>query len=157
MYRDNHTGKSQGASVVVQLFALCFLALSLGAPAQAGSQGSPNDILIIANNSVKADTISQGELRALFLKKKANVKGSKVVPINAKRKSTIRMAFQKRILRMTPDEESAYWESMKIRKGVTPTIEFRDTFKAVFSVRGGIGYCYRSQYKKGLVKILREL
>jgi hypothetical protein len=137
-------------------------ALALGAALIVGTAGTPfaegpNDIMIIANKSVKASKISADELKAIFLKKKESFAGSKVVPINAKTGSPLRKAFQRRVVDMDGNNEAGYWEEQKIKTGLTPPSEFAGTVKAVFSVKGSVGYCFRSEYREGVVKVLLVL
>ena len=72
-------------------------ALALALVAVVGSTAraeSPDDILVVANNAVGVDKISQAEARGLFLKhRKSWSGGGKAIPIHAKsgtrdRKST---------------------------------------------------------------------
>ena len=157
MFLQLHSRISIKAVALATLIGLGMLTVSSTGHLDETTSGNPNDILIIANNSVSQDTISIDELSALFLKMRTTVGGTKFVPINAPKNAAIRLSFQKVVLGMTPAEENTYWEEMKIKKGLLPTVEFRETLKAVFSVKDSIGYCYRSEYKEGLVKVLRTL
>jgi hypothetical protein len=142
---------------LVSLAALALAIVTLTAVRSAPRADSPNDILIIANNSISASSISADELKAIFLKKKGSFAGSKVVPINAKSGSALRKAFQSRVVEMDENLEANYWEQQKIKTGLTPPVEFAGTVKAVFSVKGSIGYCLRSEYREGVVKVLLVL
>ena len=140
-------------AVAALALAAALLAATAGTPFAEG----PNDIMIIANKSVAASKISADELKAIFLRKKESFAGSKVVPINAKAGSPLRRAFQKRVVEMDGNNEASYWEQQKIKTGLTPPSEFAGTVKAVFSVKGSVGYCFRSEYKEGVVKVLLVL
>jgi hypothetical protein len=118
---------------------------------------SPNDILIIANKSVNAKSISVDDLMAIFLRKMESFGGGRVVPINAKPGTTTRKAFQTRVLGMDGTSESGYWEKQKIKSGLTPPVEFAETVRAVFHMKGSIGYCRRSEYREGVVNVLLVL
>jgi ABC-type phosphate transport system substrate-binding protein len=135
---------------------LCAVAVLTAAIPVAEAEG-PDDILVIGNKNVDSRGISKDELKAMFLKKKATVGGSKVIPLNAPEGSSLRKEFRKAVLGMTATEEQAYWEELKVKKAVSGPAEFGNTLKAVYSVKGGIGYCRRSQYKEGVVKILAVL
>jgi hypothetical protein len=132
---------------------LLFLALSGPAAAENGQ-----DILVVANRSVNAETISVADLRELFLKKRLHHSdGSKAIPVHAPDGSAVRQAFCARVLEMSPAEEARYWQSAKIRSGKAPPPVFGNTLRAIFNMKGSIGYVYRSQYKEGVVKILLEI
>ncbi len=146
----SHLPRLATASVVLAVVAFTV-------SGRAPRADSPNDILIIANNSIAASSISADELKAIFLKKKGSFAGSKVVPINAKSGSALRKAFQQRVVEMDESLEANYWEQQKIKTGLTPPVEFAGTVKAVFSVKGSIGYCLRSEYREGVVKVLLVL
>ena len=138
--------------------AACALAAAVfSAELTAQRAESPNDIMVIANKSIRATEISADELKAIFLKKKESFAGGKVVPINSKAGSPLRKAFQKRVVEMDGSAEASYWEEQKIKSGRTPPAEFSGTLKAVFSVKGSIGYCHRSEYREGVVNVLLVL
>jgi ABC-type phosphate transport system substrate-binding protein len=139
------------------LFGCVTAVLITAVPTSEVMAESPEDLLIIGNNSITASDISHEEVRAIFLKKKGTLKGRKVVVINARDGSTLRAIFQSRVLRMTNEEEAAYWEELKVKKGLLKPTEISKTLKAVFSVKGSIGYCRRSQFKEGAAKILAVL
>ena len=115
----------------------------------------PNDILIVANKSVKASGVPLDEIQEYFLKIRQRwPDGEKVVPIHAKENKPARNEFVKRVMKMSPAKELAYWSDQKIRHGQHPPVEFSNTLKAVFKLRNSIGYVLRRDYKDGVVKIL---
>jgi hypothetical protein len=119
---------------------------------------NPNDILVVANNSVPISSISTAELKSIFLKKKGRWKnGSKAFPIHAKEGTTLRKAFGQRLLNMELSRELSYWQEQKIRKGIMPPATFSNLLKAVYKVKGSVSYVFRSNYKAGVVKILAVL
>jgi hypothetical protein len=131
---------------------LVFLAV-LGGASAARAEG-PNDLLIIANKSVSADSAAAGEIKAVFLKAKTSLGGDTVFPLNAKAGSDLRAAFCQRVLKMGEDKERGFWEDEKVKKGTQPPPEVPATLKAVFSKSGGISYVFRKDYKDGTAKIL---
>ena len=141
-----------------KIYAIGFFAVVLftGLLDVASTSADPgNEILIIANKSVKTGSLSEQELRAIFLKQKASwPDGSKMVPINANKGSDVRKAFYQKALNMTSNEEEYYWQKEKVKSGVIPPPEFSRTIKAVYRIKGSVGYCYRKDYVKGVVKIL---
>jgi len=117
---------------------------------------APGEFLIIANKSVKVNSISKAQLRQIFMKRQESwPDGSRVVPINAKIGSPLRSSFVKEIIGMSSSEEKYYWEKEKIRSGVKPPPEFGNTIKGVFKLKGSVGYCYRSDFIEGVVKIIK--
>jgi ABC-type phosphate transport system substrate-binding protein len=122
------------------------------APARADG---PNDILVIANKAVGVDSITLDELKAFFLKQRTSWKGGeKVNPIHAAAGSPLRQAFLQRVLGMSQSQETEHWQSQKIRQGLDGPAELANTLQAVFRVKGGVSYVFRSQYKDGAAKIL---
>lgn len=122
------------------------------------SQSEPDPLVIIVHNQVEVSELSESEVRRLFLKEKTRWKnGDRVFPINAKIGSKARALFQQKVLRMTAPAEREYWEEQKIRYGKTPPPEFSNIPKAIFSLRGSIGYCLRSEHKARTSKIVLTL
>lgn len=117
-------------------------------------EGNPRDILIIANKAVSGDSITPADVRNFFLKKQSRWPGGiKVVPVNAKDQA-LRSEFRNRVLDMSETEETRYWQDLKIKKGTTPPIAFGSVQKAVFKLKGAIGYIYRKDLKDGVSHIL---
>ncbi|MCP4604364.1 MAG: hypothetical protein GY847_28220 [Proteobacteria bacterium] len=116
---------------------------------------SPDDILIITNKDVNLDTISLKEVRSYFLKKRIKwQKGNNVIPINAKPGTILRKRFQEHVLLMTEIEEKTYWNDQQVRMGLNPPPSFSRTLKAVFKLRGSIGYVFRKDYRENVAKLL---
>lgn len=149
--------RTQARKKLCLISSILAAALAMTVSATTVEAESPDDLLIIANKSVKASKISAEELKAIFLKKKATFKGSKVIPINAREGSSLRKQFRQRVLNMGGGEEAAYWEELKVKKGESNPTEFGNTLKAVFSVKGSIGYCHRKNFKEGAANILAVL
>lgn len=116
---------------------------------------SPNDILIVANTASGGGSLSVSDVKDMFLKKRSSWgNGVKVAPLNAVEGSALRRAFRTRVLGMTEADERAYWQERKIKAGESVPPEFGDTLRAVFKLRGAIGYVLRSQFKAGTAKVL---
>jgi ABC-type phosphate transport system substrate-binding protein len=142
------------ASATLSFFTL-LTALLLAGPAAADS---PNDILVIANNSVPVDSLSAAEVKAFFLKKRKHWSGGgKAIPIHAPAGSSLRNAFVQRALGMTPAEELSYWQDQQIRRGISGPTEFSNTLKAVFRAGGAVSYVFRSDFRQGAAKVLAVL
>ena len=133
---------------------LLLAGIALGAPGPAAAE-DPRDLLIVVHRGVKTDTLNPDELRSIFRKLKTRWQGGgKIVPIHAKPGSSLRADFLRRVLNTNPTDEAAYWSDRKIRAGVSKPPEFSNPLKAVFNVNGSIGYVYRSDFKKGIAKVL---
>ncbi len=125
---------------------------------QGALADSPNDILIVVNNGVSQNDITIGELKNLFLKEKTNwSSGGKALPLHAPAGSSLRKDFVSRALGMNSNDEKIYWRERKIKTGKVPPVEFSDTLKAVYKLRRSVSYVYRSQFKKGVAKIVLVL
>ena len=137
------------------LIWMCAAALSMGGEARTES---PSDILIIANTSVSTNSSTADEIRDIFLQKRSDWSaGGRAVPIQAVEGSKLRDEFCERVLRMSPSEEQKYWQERKIRFGYTPPVEFENTLRAVYRLRGSVSYIFREQYREGVVKVLLVL
>lgn len=140
--------------------AVCVFLLSMGVvfwPNRALAE-HPEDILIIAHKAISADAVTINEVKSIFLGRKAALgREGKVTPIHAKDGSKLRVAFQRRVLDMGPEEEAGYWEDQKIRGGAAKPPEFTRPIKAVFSRRDSVGYIFRKDYQEGVVQILLVL
>ena len=146
-------GGSMKALILVSV-SILFLATVLMPRSAAPSQGSPKDILIIANNAVPQNRATVADVRNYFLKKQSNWSGGvKVVPVNVKAQA-LRDDFRQKVLQMSATEETRYWQNLKITKGLTPPAEFSNAQKAVFKLKGSVSYVYRADYTAGVSKIL---
>jgi len=118
---------------------------------------SPNDILVIANAALTAKSVSESEIRDVFLcKKESWSTGLRAIPIHAK-DAALRNEFRQRLLHMDHSEETRFWQQYQIKTGKSQPGSFGDTLKAVYKIRGGVSYIYRSQYRQGIVKVLLVL
>jgi hypothetical protein len=136
------------------LFILVGAVAVITAP-RTSAADSPDDIIVFVNNSVPVDQLNIDDVKNLFLKRKLRWgTGGKVIPINAKSGTGLRSDFLKRACNMTLKQEESYWNDARIRKGVSMPAEFSAIQKAVFKIKGAIGYLYRSDYKKGVTKIV---
>ena len=134
-------------------FAFAILWLS-AAPISAES---PEDILVIANRALKAKSISDSELRDIFLKKKESWHtGLRALPVHSKN-AQLRNDFSQRLLQMNPSEEMRYWQQYQIKTGKPQPPSFGNTLKAVFSLKGAVSYIYRSQYREGVANVVLVL
>jgi len=116
---------------------------------------NPNDILVIANTNIEDKSLSIYELKDFFLKRRTNWEsGDKAIPLNAPEGSELREDFRSRVLNLSASEEQSYWQERIVKSGVSGPAEFSNPLKAVFRLKGSLGYVYRSQYREGVVKVL---
>lgn len=128
-----------------------------GLAAKAAGPEHANDLVIIANRSIRAKSITLAVLRQLFTRRRLSWASARIVPIDAKPGTWERKAFRRRVLRMTRDEETRYWQDQRIQSGVSPPVEFRRVLKAVYKLKGAVGYVRRAKYRFGVAKILLVL
>jgi ABC-type phosphate transport system substrate-binding protein len=130
------------------------LVIGLALPSLARAE-NPKDILIVANAAAGVTELSLADVRDMFLKKRTSWPGgTKVVPVNVTDGSGLRNDFRAKVLSMTSAQEQSYWQERKIKAGESTPSVFGDTLRAVFKLRGAIGYVYRSQFKEGTAKVL---
>jgi len=123
----------------------------------ASGSANPDDLLIVANNSVSTDHVSVTQVRDYFLKKRSTWPGGdKAIPVNAKDKA-LREAFRKRVLLMSADEEQRYWQNQMVRSAAKAPPEFSNPLKAVFKLKGGLSYVFRKDFPGKIVKIVLEI
>jgi hypothetical protein len=139
-------------------FYLLYAFIAFTIPAISNNvQAESDPVYIIANKSFKLSSISKSDLQRIFKKEKSRISGIRVIPINAKSDTKLRTSFLQKALNMTPSDEITYWEKQKVTKGIQPPSELSNTVKAVFSIKNGISYCFKSQYKSSAAKILLVL
>ncbi|MBN2343172.1 MAG: hypothetical protein JXX29_14085 [Deltaproteobacteria bacterium] len=114
-------------------------------------------IYIIANNSFPAKSLTLLQAKRIFLKTQTRVGGKAVIPVNARKDSSLRKAFVQRALHMSATEEQRYWQDQKMKAGAQLPPEVGDTVRAVFGIKNGISYCFASQYKADVAQILLKI
>jgi TonB family protein len=118
----------------------------LGASAVAG------DVKVIANPSVKAESISARELKSLFLEEKNSLNGTRVEPVIEKR-GPAHEAFLRDYLGQTDDELQKYYEALVFTgRGSMPKTVTSDAEVVAYvaRTRGAIGYVGASANMEGV-------
>jgi len=113
------------------------------------------DIKVIANSSVKADTISTADLRRLFLEEKNSLDGAHVEPVLEKN-GPVHAAFLQGYLGMSEDDLQAYYRTLVFTgRGSMPKTLGSDAEVVAYvaRTRGAIGYVSSAASAEG-VKIL---
>ena len=120
----------------ITFFAVAGWTLLLGASAVA------SDVRVIANPSVKADSISARELKSVYLEEKNSVNGTHVEPVIEKR-GPAHEAFLHDYLGQTDDELQKYYQALVFTgRGSMPKTVSSDAEVVAYvaKTRGAIGY-----------------
>lgn len=142
-----------------KLFSLAYitaavLCIVMSIPVAAQQNTHPDDILILVHKSVPESEITEELARDYFLKiREFWANGKKIIPVNAK-DTSLRNALRDRVLKMSEGEENLYWQKLKITKGVQPPVAFSNPQKALFHMKGSIGYVYRKDLLPNVFKVV---
>lgn len=116
---------------------------------------SPDDLVVFVNTKSSVATITPEELKQIFLKKRTRWPGGdKIDCINSPEGSAERTLFRNKILGMSKTEETTYWQNQKLRMQLSPPIQISNTTKAVFRLKRSVGYAFRKNVPKGVVRII---
>jgi TonB family protein len=121
---------------VKTFFAAAGWTILLGASAVAG------DVKVIANPSVKVESISARELKSLYLGEKSSINGTHVEPV-IERRGPAHEAFLRDYLGQTDDELRKYYEALVFTgRGSMPKTVSSDAEVVAYvaKTRGAIGY-----------------
>ncbi|MFO8070774.1 MAG: hypothetical protein R6V85_02760 [Polyangia bacterium] len=153
--------KAPGAAVgarprgLVRYSIAVAVALALSVSSVAVPAESPQDILVVVNEDSEVESVTEEDLRDVFLRRRMSWHGGKrAIPINAREGTAVREAFRKRVLGMNADEETRYWQDQQIRSGKTPPKEFGNPQRAVFKLHDAVCYTFRSDYKEAVGRIV---
>jgi TonB family protein len=120
----------------ITFFAVAGCTILLGASAVAG------EVKVIANPSVKADSISARELKSLYLEEKSSLNGTRVEPV-IERRGPAHEAFLRDYLGQTDDELQKYYQALVFTgRGMMPKTVSSDAEVVAYVARtkGAIGY-----------------
>jgi ABC-type phosphate transport system substrate-binding protein len=139
-----------------QILFSCALVLFIGhAYPTVSNAESPDDIVVFVNNASSVSNADIAELKQIFLKKKNNWQGGdRIVCVNAAEGTALREEFRKKVLNMTGPEEATYWENQRIRFQLVAPSEMPNAPRAVFKMKAAVGYAYRKDVPKDVVKII---
>ncbi|MGO9402157.1 MAG: TonB family protein [Terriglobales bacterium] len=115
-----------------------------------------SDVKVIANSSVKADTISAGELKRVFLEEKISLGDGKHVEPVLEKDGPVHEAFLQEYLGISEDDLQAYYSTLVFTgRGFTPKVLGSDAEVVAYvaRTRGAIGYVSGAASVEG-VKIL---
>jgi TonB family protein len=110
------------------------------------------DVKVIANSSVKADMISAGELKRVFLEEKISLDGTHVEPVLEKN-GPVHEAFLREYLGMSEDDLQAYYGTLAFTgRGSKPKALGSDAEVVAYvaRTRGAIGYVSSAASAEGV-------
>ena len=107
------------------------------------ASASAGRLVVVVGRSSPIDGVSLGLLRRVFLSQPVDEKGLRLVPFNAPPLAPERVLFDRKVLRMSPDEAARHWVDQRIRGNPGPprTIAGAKLLKQVVSrLPGAISY-----------------
>lgn len=127
------------------------------APKLAWADASPVRLSVLVANTNPLRDISLNDLRQMYMGRQVSIGGRVTMPFNHPPRTPDRVAFDKLVLRMAPDEVARYWIDQRIRGGRPPP---RTTDSATLLLRlvarlpDALGYVREGFESPGL-KVLR--
>jgi len=116
------------------------------------------DIAVIANGGFPKDSVDLNYLKKVYLGKKGNEGGLKIVPLDYQNNNPVKRDFVGKVLSSTVGKFQAYWLKKIFQEGKTPPKVMQDAQALVSTVRatkGAIGYLDAGDLKdKTGVKVL---
>jgi ABC-type phosphate transport system substrate-binding protein len=115
------------------------------------------DWIVVAGSSFKSGSLSQKQIKDIFLKKKTFIDSQEVIPVNLPASEKGRTIFEDKLLGMERVEIGSYWISQHYQ-GITPPLTQKSQagVKAFLkNAKGAIGYIEKTQLD-GELKVLYE-
>lgn len=141
-----HSNELKGGSMSnlfkLRLLLSLFLFLFWSALAQA------EDIAIIVNPNLKMNSISEEDLKAVYLGKIQFDAGRRLKPVDQKEMGDIRRLFLGEIMRMSKTDYTKHWMHLVFLEGTNPPILRENSQAVIDTVRdseGGVGYVWASE------------
>ena len=117
------------------------------------------DLVVIANPSVGVATLTQDDVSRIFLAKAKNFPNDKpALPVNQNEGSTVRAAFEEKVLKKTPSQVNAYWTQLIFTGKGTPPKDVgadMDVKKLVADNPNIIGYVDSSAVDSSVVVLFK--
>lgn len=115
--------------------------------------------IVVVVNPANKENPSKSDLAAMFTTRKQSWgNGKRVVPFNFPAKHSVRIAFDKAILDMDPDDVARYWIDRRIRGGNAPPKQVSGAqliSRLVEKMDGAIAYLPKSM--AGGLRVIREI
>jgi ABC-type phosphate transport system substrate-binding protein len=125
--------------LTIWLIAAVFVGLCASLP----SVGAAGDVLVIANKDVPLSSLSQNDVKAIFLGKKTRWENEQKINFVLSEVDTTHQDFIQTFIRRTPSQYSRYWKKLVFTgKGRKPKSIKTDqgVVSYVASTSGAIGY-----------------
>jgi len=121
----------------------------------AFAEPGADDLVVIANKSVKTAALSMKELQQIFYGKLTAWpdKSGSIKAFNLKMDSPQRTFFQKKVFNKTPDDMKKYWVKKRIEGKERPAKAKKSPLMVaimVSKVKGAIGYCFYKDIRASL-------
>jgi hypothetical protein len=133
---------------------------ALSALTSARRSSAAGRLVVIANKSVSATSLSAGDLEAIFTTRKLYwPDGRPIVCFNFPARHSIRVAFDQAALHLSPDEVARFWIDRRVRGGHPAPRQVPDEstmLRVVARLGGAVGYVPKDNVD-GNVSILAEL
>lgn len=133
--------------LLISTLFFAFVAVSVAAPARAEA------LAVVVSSKLDVDSLTEAQLRQIFLGEPVKAGGKKVIPLNLPPNSAARQAFDQAVLGMGPDEVPRFWVDQRIRGKASPpkTIPSSSTVvRLVEKLPGAIGYVELSEVTPGV-------
>ncbi|MDQ3337335.1 MAG: hypothetical protein M4D80_19410 [Myxococcota bacterium] len=132
----------------MRFLQLVIAAVMLLAAPRLGETDTPVPLVVVVAKGSKIVNLTKADLRRCFSGESVEAGGQRLVPFNTTPSSVERVAFDRAILAMSPEQVGRYWVDRKIRgQGQPPRAlpSAQYVAKIVAKFRGAIGYIPRSQ------------
>ena len=119
--------------------------------------GRTEEIVFIVNKSLNIDKADKDFLVKIFLREVDFIDGYEVVPVNLPPNNPLRKIVERKLLKMTREELSIYWNK-KYLDGIEPplVLESEEAVKEfVKKVKGAVGYISSKKLDKDLKVIFK--
>ncbi len=90
------------------------------APKLAWADAPPVRLSVVVAKTSQLRDVSLNDLRQMYMGRQVSISGRVTVPFNHPPRTPDRVAFDKLVLRMAPDEVARYWVDQRIRGGSPP-------------------------------------
>lgn len=141
------------------LLAFVLFASSMMTLAPSRVHGAHEELAVIVHPGVPVERMGEVALEAVFtLSTTSWSNGDRIVPLNHEPLSALRVAFDRAVLRMDPDQVSRFWLDRRIRgQGTSPRVAPTSDLmlKVVAKLRGAIGYVPAAMVVPGVKVVAR--
>jgi len=116
-------------------------------------------IYIIANKNFPANSLTQKEIKQIYLDKKRYIKGAKLLPLNYTHNSKLRELFEKTILQKSRKNLEGYWLKAHYKGHRPPKVlKSQDSvISYIKEIDTALGYVDTNISKSKEIKLLLEV